>query len=399
MPHRTRRNRTAVAALIMAGSVSSRILRRRKDFPPPQGFNVQQPLVSIVIDNYNYARFVAAAIDSALAQSYRAIEVIVVDDGSRDGSRAVIETYGDRVRAIFQENQGQSGAFNTGWAACRGDIVLFLDSDDLLHPAAVAEIVARWAPGVTKLQFCLATIDAAGDLLGNVFPNYPAGLTPQAIRTETLRTALYPCPPTSGNAYSREFLAAAMPVPRVDAGADGPLNTLAPLYGDVVTTDEVLGYYRVHGANDGAQASLAADKFARFIRHDQQRVRLMRDHAARRGMAIVGEPLDNAVLHLQYRIASLRLRPADHPVAGETVSRVLRNAVAASWRSGDGLATRVFLIAWFAAVALLPLPLARPIMEIRFVPASRPAALGALLRRLGVLRRTADAAAPALPRG
>jgi hypothetical protein len=360
---------------------------------------VPQPLVSIVIDNYNYARFIAAAIDSALAQSYRALEIIVVDDGSTDGSRAVIAAYGDRLRAIFQENQGQSGAFNTGWAACRGDIVLFLDADDLLHPDAVAEIVARWAPGVTKLQFCLATIDAAGDLLGNVFPNYPAGLTPQAIRAETLRTALYPCPPTSGNAYGREFLTAAMPAPRVEGGADGPLNTLAPLYGDVVTTDKALGYYRIHGANDGAQASLAADKFARFIRHDQQRVQLMREHAALLGMTIVGEPLDNAVLHLQYRIASLRLRPADHPIAGETVSRVLRNAVAAAWRSGDGLATRLLVIVWFVAVALLPMALARPIMEFRFAPASRPAALGALLRRLGVLRRTGDAAAPALPTG
>ncbi|MDB5409673.1 MAG: hypothetical protein JWL84_4585 [Rhodospirillales bacterium] len=358
-----------------------------------------QPFVSIVIDNYNYARFVAAAIDSALAQSYRKTEVIVVDDGSTDGSREVIEAYGDRLRAIFQANQGQSGAFNTGWASCRGDIVLFLDSDDLLHPDAVTEIVARWAPGVSKLQFCLATIDAAGAFVGNVFPNYPAGLSPQAIRAETLRTALYPCPPTSGNAYSREFLAAAMPVPRVDAGADGPLNTLAPLYGDVVTTDKVLGYYRIHGANDGAQASLAADKFARFIRHDQHRVRLMGEHAARLGMIVVGDPLDNAVLHLQYRIASLRLRPSDHPVAGETVSRVLRNAIAAVWHSGDRLATRLFLIAWFIAVALLPMALARPIMTFRFVPSSRPAALGNLLRRLGVLRRTGDAAAPAVPMG
>jgi hypothetical protein len=160
----------------------------------------------------------------------------------------------------------------------------------------------------------------------------------------------------------------------------------------------VLGYYRVHGANDGAQASLAADKFARFVRHDQQRVALMREHAARLAMPIVGEPLDNAVLHLQYRVASLRLRAADHPVAGETASRVLRNAVTASWRSGDGLATRLCLVAWFVAVALLPIALARPILAFRFVPTSRPAALGALLRRLGVLRRTGDTAAPALPR-
>jgi glycosyltransferase involved in cell wall biosynthesis len=350
-----------------------------------------QPLVSIIIDNYNYARYVSAAIDSALAQTYPRIEIIVVDDGSTDGSRDVIAGYAARVTAIFQDNRGQSGAFNTGFDSCKGDIVLFLDSDDALRPEAVSEIVAAWRPGITKVQFCLATIDAEGGFTDGVFPNYPASLPAAAVLRETLRTALYPCPPTSGNAYARAFLAQVMPVPRVHAGADGPLNTLAPLYGDVVTLNRALGLYRVHGANDGAQRALAADKFSRFIRHDQHRVLMLREHAARRGFTVRGDPLDRAVLHLQYRLASLRLKPGEHPVPAERVGQVMRRGIAASWRSGDRLPARLFVMVWFLAVALLPRRLAERLIALRFVPASRPATLGALLRRLGALRRTSDA--------
>ncbi len=350
-------------------------------------FALPAPLVSIVIDNYNYARFLGAAIDSALAQTYSRREIIVVDDGSTDESRAVIAAYGDRIKAVFQQNQGQSGAFNAGFAASRGDIVLFLDADDLLRPEAVEAVVAAWRPGTAKAQFCLATIDAAGNALGAVFPNYRAALGPAAIRRETLRTALYPCPPTSGNAYGRDFLEQVMPVPPVLAGADGPLNTLAPLYGAVVTLDRVLGSYRVHGANDGAQRALAPEKFARFIRHDQHRVALLREHAARLGIAIEGDPLDRAILHLQYRLASLRLRPADHPVPGERALGIAGRGLKAVFGANDPWPARLSLAFWFPAVAVLPMAAARRLIALRFVPASRPAILGSVLRRLGVLRK------------
>lgn len=356
-----------------------------------------QPRVSIVIDNYNYARYVGAAIDSALAQTYGEIEIIVVDDGSTDGSRDVIAAYAGRLTAIFQDNRGQSGAFNTGYEASKGDIVLFLDSDDVLRPDAVAQIVAAWRPGIAKLQFCLATIDGDGRFTGGIFPNYPSGLAPDAVLRETLRTALYPCPPTSGNAYAREFLAQVMPVPPVLAGADGPLNTLAPLYGEVVTLNQVLASYRVHGANDGAQGALAADKFSRFIRHDQHRAQLLREHAARRGFKLDGDPLDRAVLHLQYRLASLRLLPERHPVPGERVAGLAGRGIAAAWQAQERLPARLFVMIWFLAVAGLPRRLAKRLIALRFVPASRPALLGALLRRLGALRRTSDTAVAGAP--
>src|SRR6202167_4054060 len=94
------------------------------------------PLVSIIIDNFNYARFIRAAIDSALAQSYAQVEVIVVDDGSTDNSRDVISSYGNRVSAVFKPNGGHASAFNAGFRASRGSIVMFLDAYQALLPTA-----------------------------------------------------------------------------------------------------------------------------------------------------------------------------------------------------------------------------------------------------------------------
>src|SRR5919107_292807 len=82
--------------------------------------------VSIVINNYNYDRFLGRAIESALDQSYTLVEVVVVDDGSTDGSRQVMRRYSDRVVTVEQPNGGQAAAINAGFAACHGDLVVFL---------------------------------------------------------------------------------------------------------------------------------------------------------------------------------------------------------------------------------------------------------------------------------
>src|ERR1041385_8897165 len=86
--------------------------------------------VSVVIPAYNYARFLPAAIDSALWQEYPASEIIVVDDGSTDNTAEVVKGYGERVRYIHQSNAGLPAARNTGIKAARFDHVAFLDADD-----------------------------------------------------------------------------------------------------------------------------------------------------------------------------------------------------------------------------------------------------------------------------
>src|SRR3954468_21000759 len=99
------------------------------------------PLVSILINNYNYGRFLVEAIDSALNQTYRHCEVVVVDDGSTDDSRQIIARYGDRIRTVLKPNGGQGSTFNAGWKEARGDIICFLDADDAFTPYKVERIL------------------------------------------------------------------------------------------------------------------------------------------------------------------------------------------------------------------------------------------------------------------
>ena len=103
------------------------------------------PLVSVVIPTYNYGRYVTEAVDSALAQTYPAVEVIVVDDGSTDDTRERLAAYGDRIRYIYQANAGLSAARNTGIRAASGPFVAFLDSDDAFHPRKLELQMALFA--------------------------------------------------------------------------------------------------------------------------------------------------------------------------------------------------------------------------------------------------------------
>ncbi len=96
----------------------------------------ESPLVSIVIACFNQGHFLAQAINSALAQTWRPLEVVVVDDGSTDDTPAVIARYPDVVN-LRQANQGVAAARNAGLRASRGRYILFLDSDDFLVPEAI----------------------------------------------------------------------------------------------------------------------------------------------------------------------------------------------------------------------------------------------------------------------
>jgi len=96
------------------------------------------PLVSVVVTTFNQAAYIEQALESALAQSYRSIEVIVVDDGSTDETRDVIRRFGDRVIPIFEANQGVAASRNVGSQQARGELLAFLDGDDVWRPEKLA---------------------------------------------------------------------------------------------------------------------------------------------------------------------------------------------------------------------------------------------------------------------
>jgi glycosyltransferase involved in cell wall biosynthesis len=111
---------------------------------PPDGALPFEPLVSVVIPVYNRAHLIARAISSALTQSYKRVEIIVVDDASTDGLGATLAVFADtRLRCVTHPvNRGAAGARNTGVEAARGEFVAFLDSDDFWYPDKLAHQIA-----------------------------------------------------------------------------------------------------------------------------------------------------------------------------------------------------------------------------------------------------------------
>jgi hypothetical protein len=206
---------------------------------------------SVVIDNRDYAAFLGEAIESALAQTHAGTEVVVVDDGSTDASRDVIARYDGEVVPVLLDHGGQAAAFNAGFAASSGEVVVFLDSDDRLEPDAVAEAVAEFRRArYAKAHWPLRRVDEAGRDLGALDPPVPLPEGDLSAAVLAHGPGAYVTPPTSGNAYARAYLEQVMPVPeRLRMSADGFLYGLAPLYGRVARLERPLGDYRQHGAS------------------------------------------------------------------------------------------------------------------------------------------------------
>ncbi len=140
--------------------------------------------VTIVTPCYNGARFLRATIESVLAQTRPALEMIVIDDGSTDDSAAIAESFGPPVRVIRQANQGESVARNRGIADARGSHLLFLDADDLLAPAALEHLAAalEGRPGAVALMGC-ARFAESPDTYISVTPPVASSFYPLIIGT------------------------------------------------------------------------------------------------------------------------------------------------------------------------------------------------------------------------
>lgn len=98
--------------------------------------------VSIIIPAYNSEAYIRQTLDACLAQTYPAIEIIVIDDGSTDSTSSIVQSYGDAVRLIQQENQGPALARNTGIEAATGTFIKFCDADDILYPQHLEKVMA-----------------------------------------------------------------------------------------------------------------------------------------------------------------------------------------------------------------------------------------------------------------
>ena len=115
------------------------------------------PMLSVIVPCYNGEAFLARAVESALAQSFRDLEIILVDDGSTDGSSAMCDRYAaldPRVRVIHQSNAGLSAARNAGIAAAQGEYIAFLDADDYLMPDAYEKLFSAMSAHGSDCACC-----------------------------------------------------------------------------------------------------------------------------------------------------------------------------------------------------------------------------------------------------
>lgn len=210
-----------------------------------------RPLVTALINTYNYGRYLPFAINSVLNQTYRDIEIVVVDDGSTDHTREVLAQYGDRIRVIRTENGGQGHTFNVGIPQARGELIMLLDADDTWLPAKVERMVAFAAqqPQATLLYHRFQNVDKKGRELGEPQPHT---LTNGDYRSKYLRSGgTWWSPITSVLVLRPELVRHALPIPTyaVREGADTLIADFCAVSGEIAATPEALTLRRLHGSN------------------------------------------------------------------------------------------------------------------------------------------------------
>ena len=323
------------------------------------------PKLSIIISSYNYQRFVAQAIDSALAAEWPDKEIIVVDDGSTDGSRAIIQAYADRVKTIYKHNGGQISAANVGFAASTGAVIIFLDADDLLLPTVGHAVASVLRPSTAKVQYPLINISADGTPLGFQSPNFTARHSPQWAKETFERTGYYATPSTSGNAWSRDFLEEVFPLTlhdrppvgrRRNGMFDDYLSLLAPHFGDIISIVEPQAMYRWHGANQsGISHKFSLEQRVKWCEDETERVRAAAEFLRARNKIAPGETFDfeRSMDHLEGRLLFKRFAPRAYPYGDNLVSLFLkycRSVVVSDMKQRK----KLVYLAWATLVAFCP---------------------------------------------
>ena len=308
-----------------------------------------------------------------------------MDDGSTDGSRALLAAYEARVRLVLQPNRGQAAAFTAGFAATDGDVILYLDADDVLDPQVASRAAAAFArnPAAARVVFRLAIIDAAGRPTGELMPARDVPLPAGDVREQVLAYGDdLAWPPTSGNAFAAWALRRVMPLPVTSDrwGADSWLHPTIPLLGTVVALDTIGGAYRAHGTNHAFSHRLDVAWSRRWIS------RAMLVHARLHELALElgygGRREPRSVTLLAHRMVSLRLGGAGHPVQGDTRWRVLTEGLrAARGRTDVSRPLRAIYACWFLVAAAAPRPWVPTLAQAFFMPATRPPCLRRLMRR------------------
>jgi len=308
--------------------------------------------VSVAITTYNQARFIGATIESVLAQTCPPDEIVVVDDGSQDGTAEVVGQFGDRVRLVRQRNGGVTRARNRAVRECRGDFVALLDGDDLWLPTKLERCLAalRLTPEAEVIAHDIETVseDARQVLERGPMTARVAGLTagdPPLFRDcwQDL-VADNPIWTTSQVMMRRDtFLAAGMSNPRFGNGSDYDLYLRLAGRLKFLLVPEVLTQWRQH---DRSASGAGYERRLATWRADAAAV--LGTHARREGPARAAalRKAEAAALRLLVRDVYLREQTDGRLATGRVLWQVARRC-----RSG--------LAAWTLLAVLTPSSLRR----------------------------------------
>jgi len=204
-------------------------------------------LISVLLNNYNYDKYISKAIESVLNQSYENFELIIVDDGSVDDSKEIIKYYAkkdNRIKYFFQDNGGQASALNEGVKHCKGEIISFLDSDDEFKKDKLLEVVNAYKKGY---EYILNDVEVIGKnvnvsifkyggynlFLVYYFTYFVGGITSSISISKKLAKKIFPI-------KDEDFF-------RIRA--DDVIVFSAGMLSKSYYIDKKLTYYRIHGEN------------------------------------------------------------------------------------------------------------------------------------------------------
>ena len=284
-----------------------------------------EPLVSVLIANYNYARFLPAALDALLGQTYNNWHAVVCDDGSTDDSLLVLEEYcklDQRIQVLRNSNGGQNSAYNSCYQQALGEIICFLDADDAFQPRKLQHVVDTFLhnpdAGICN-HFC-QVIDAAGEPQDvSMFSFLDSGWMAEKALA---RGACVYVPTTSCMALRREIGDMLFPVPsRQERDLDGYLGMTAQFLSPVCVIHERLASYRIHGANMGGLSDPTTKRLQYEIRLIQQRTSNVKEFVKEKfGDTIAGRlVLQDNPQYLQAALKLLAIGGGDQRLQSATV--------------------------------------------------------------------------------
>jgi hypothetical protein len=247
--------------------------------------------------------------------------VVVVDDASTDDSRDVLRSFGSRVTALFADCRSQAGASAIGFRACVGEMVIFLDADDVLRPSAAGRAAAALdVPNVVKVHWPVETVDEAGQSLGGRLPLDPLPSGDLQARLLEVGPGAVAFSPGTGNAWTRAFLSRVLPAPPGEyrVGLDAYLAGLAPLYGVVVADEESHSLYRLHPAGNWSALSFL-DRLEHDLAVDAVTRKCVADHC--QALGIDADPERWRVTSWFHQLSSA-MDELDPLVSGRTVALI-----------------------------------------------------------------------------